>query len=504
MATDGGSVITKNFSLWTKQSRNRIILNWRYNSVIFFVLITLNCEISFSDKAELISKPKSELSVRVKKIISNSKIPQKNLGIYISDLKDNKVFYSHQQEKLFIPASLSKIVTAIGYLESVEIGQTFKTELLGQQSPSGESYRGDVCFKGSGDPSFVSEKMWYLVNEFLRSGIKKIEGDLLIDDQVFDDVRFSESRVSVRRDRAYDAPVSGASFNWNTVNVFIRPGFKKGDKARVFLDPENEYVQLKNSTQTIQRSGKVHVSRVFDEKTKRDVIIANGTIGVNEEEKTFFKSISQPSLWTGYNLKSFLQNRGVVVTGNIKVVNCSNFKTVLAQSESKPIEQMISDMQKFSNNYVAEMLVKDLANRKKGQGSLTKGMEVINDFLKTKMRFKDYKFVNPSGFSRENRFSPQQLAEIIYYGSSQFNYYFEFVSSLSISGVDGTLKKRLLNAKSSVRAKSGYLSGVVGLAGLVESSKGTRIFVLIYNGAPKFDWDAKKLFDQLIIEFKKN
>ena len=65
--------------------------------------------------------------------------------------------------------------------------------------------------------------MWFLVNEFTRSQVNKITKDIVVDDTLFDNVRYDNSRESKRVDRAYDSPIGAMSFNWNAVNVFIRP-----------------------------------------------------------------------------------------------------------------------------------------------------------------------------------------------------------------------------------------------------------------------------------------
>jgi len=154
-----------------------------------------------------------------------------------------------------IPASLTKIVTGATVLNDFPLNKKFETTLLGKRSSNPQALEGDLCLKGGGDPSFVSEKMWYLVNEFKRTNITKVLGDLIVDASKFDDEFLNSGRESVRVDRAFDAPISAASFNWNSVNIFIRPSDKSGEPAKVFLDPENGYLELENKTKTVSKSG---------------------------------------------------------------------------------------------------------------------------------------------------------------------------------------------------------------------------------------------------------
>ena len=106
--------------------------------------------------------------------------------------------------------------------------------------------------------------MWFLVNAFARTGIQSIEGDIIVDSSLFDQAHFDESRQKERVDRAYDAPVSAMSFNWNSINVFNRAGDQPGTNGSVFLDPESDYAKLSGKILTVKenslKDGLSHIS----------------------------------------------------------------------------------------------------------------------------------------------------------------------------------------------------------------------------------------------------
>jgi D-alanyl-D-alanine carboxypeptidase/D-alanyl-D-alanine-endopeptidase (penicillin-binding protein 4) len=334
------------------------------------------------------------------------------------------------------------------------------------------------------------------VNSFLRTGIRNIEGDLLVDDSLFDSIRYDESRESVRVDRAYDAPVGAMSFNWNSVNIFVRPS-QVGSQARVFLDPENQYTRLVNKTKTVKGSGQ-NISVDRDSESKGDVLVVSGSIGAEKNEHVVFKNITKPDLWAGENLKTFLSQRGIKVKGQVKAGRASGKAVLLAESESKPIEQMIADMNKFSNNYVAEMLTKNLAARVSSPATLTKGIELIQaHLLSLGIKKDEMVFVNPSGLTRDNRLSPRSMWKILNHLKNDFQVQPEFLSSLPIAGIDGTLKKRMNGtpAQRWVRAKTGLLTGVTALAGYAGREDGEVFtFVLMHNGSSD-ESRMRRLFD---------
>ncbi len=432
-------------------------------------------------------------------------VQTKDLGIYatVGEGHDMQVLLDVNGNKVMIPASITKIATASAVLSQFPPGYKFKTQLLSEASVKNEVLKGNLYLKGGGDPSFVSENLWFLVNAFTRNKIKKIEGDIVVDDSLFDKVRYDMSRQKERVDRAYDAPVGAMSFNWNSVNIFVRPN-GVGNGAEVFIDPENEYIRLNNKAKTVSGSGNgLLADRQEDTKFVGDVIHVGGSIGQGLKEVVVFKNITQPDLWAGYNLKAFLAQRGIQLTGSIKNGVTPEKAEVLAESESKAIEQVVADMNKFSNNYVAEMLTKNLGLAKKPKGaSLSDGVQVINEHMQSLgVPADQYRLESPSGLTRENKMSSFAMWKVLQHLRNDFRVQPEFLTSLPIAGVDGTLKKRMKNSSAErwVRAKTGFLTNVVSLAGYAGVEDGHVItFSFVYNGSTD-ETKIRAFFDNLLI-----
>lgn len=433
----------------------------------------------------------------------------KDLGMYASvgEGDGRKVVIDVNGQQIMIPASITKIATASAVLANFPPGYKFKTQLWTTGDVKNGVLKGNVYLKGGGDPSFVSENMWFLVNAFLRTDIKRIEGDIVVDDSLFDKMRYDVSRQKERVDRAYDAPVGAMSFNWNSVNIFVRPG-KNGDEAKVTIDPENDYIRLVNKAKTISGSdNKLLADRKEDSKFDGDVIHVGGGIGKNNKEIVIFKNIMQPDLWSGYNLKAFMAQRGIVVTGSIKTGTTPETATLGAESESKAIEQILADMNKFSNNYVAEMLTKNLGTIKKQKAvTLADGMTVINEHMQSLQIPKDQMtLLSPSGLTRENKMSAFAMWKVLQHLRNDFRIQPEFLTSLPIAGIDGTLKKRMKGSTAErwIRAKTGYINNVVSLAGYAGLEDGRVItFTFIYNGSTD-EAKVRQFFDNLLISLLK-
>lgn len=449
-----------------------------------FILLNL-CLASVVVKAQV----PQLLQTEVKEILTKNKINPEHVGLVIS-LKDQNVF-ENNAKRLYIPASISKLLTSYSVLKNIDLTQRFKTELYFDGK--------NLYLKGNGDPSFVSENLWYLVNEFTRQKIRLISGDIIVDDYYFDDVRFDGSRESERVDRSYDAPVGAMSFNWNSVNVFVKPGEKENDKAQVVLDPENLYFGLINKTVTKKKLREL----IIDVDQKSRTVTVTGDVLKGGMEKAYYKNVADPEQWAGENLRAFLAQRGIEVKGKVKHGKTPSSADKVVTFESKSLSMILADMNKFSNNYVAEMLTKNLAALSgEAPATLATGVKVIQKDLKELGLGKnDFKVYNPSGFTRDNQLSAYAMGEVLKAMQNDFRYFPTLLESLPIAAIDGTLKKRMKNSPASgfVRAKTGYLDGVVTLAGYAGQKNGDIYrFAFLYNG-PQDEARVREAFDQILI-----
>lgn len=472
----------------------------------FFLLVLFTSQVVLA---------KSEVPKEIEKLVESSRLKTSQLGMVVLS-PDGTVFYNLNGEKKFIPASLTKIVTGAAVLEKMPVGKQFFTEILANEKDIKNGViTGDVYLRGGGDAGFVSESMWFLVNEFKRSAIKEIKGHIIVDDTQFDNIRFDASRDQERVDRAYDAPIGAMTFNWSAVNIFVRPGKRAGDLARVFVDPENSYIRVINNVKTVSGGGsaKVTVSNtavrngtITDEGVEE--VKVSGNIGLLSKEFVAYKSVTQPEIWAGVQLIEFFKQRQIKVSAGVRRGVTSKSAIVLAQYKSKPVSDLVIGMMKYSNNYIAEILTKNLGVEMKGApGTMEKGLEVIREFMISK-GLSTAEIYSPSGLSRKNKFSPNDIVKILSSVKDNMRVYPEYLSSLPIAGVDGTLKRRANGGEEfagHVRAKTGHLAGVSGLGGFISGKAGQIYsFAFIFNGTPGDDpYRASELFDNVILKLLK-
>ena len=466
----------------------------KYASLFFYFLFSLSA----------FGMDSSSFSDEVEKVLKKKKFKTSHFGLIVSHVSsDMKVteFYSLNADRLLVPASLSKIPVLSALYHYYSPHRTFQTKIISSGSISKEVLKGDLVIKGGGDPAFISESLWNLINVFIRTGIKVIEGDILVDETLY----HADGFLS-QTDRSYEAPVSAASFNWNSVTFRIRSGNKVGSRAQIFVDPHNSYIQIKNKVKTSKKKTKIKVSRV-SQSPKGETFKFTGAISHSSEEVSKYRNIQNPPLWLGYNVVSFLKQRGIQVKGDVKKGQCSSGCRELAKWDSYPFSRLAFYLMKYSNNFVARMLTTHLSIEKGSErGEFKIGMEWIKKYLTSEVKLKEYSLEEPSGLSRRNKFSPQDLQRILILDSKRW-YGPEVLFSYPLAGGVGTLEKRY-NGKPKefhVRAKTGSLSGVAGLAGWTGRKGGeSYVFTFLYNGPARKTLQAQNMFDEVIVFLLKN
>ena len=447
-----------------------------------------------------VSSSSKGLGQKMGKALQKSKIPARQLGIIVAN--SDSTLYQMNADKNFIPASLVKIFTASALLDSLSPSLQFTTRFLAKNKINNSILKGNLYLKGGGDSGFVSESLWNLVNNLRRTGLKTIEGDLIVDDQRFDESRRGE-RLPYSSHFSYDAPVGALSFNWNTANIYLRPGKKVGHPLFIHIDPSSLYFSsIKNLTETGRKSQKKNISiqREQHRNTSKESLKITGHLPIHGKELLIYRNILHPAIWTGWNTIDFLKQRGINITGQVKRGNTASDAFVLAEWQSRPLTEHIKLMMKYSNNFMVEMLVKNMVVELTGKkGNLTEGLKIIKKHIqKIGIKAEDYHLVQASGLSRKNKIKPQQLQTILKYWMHH-PLQAEFESALPLSGEDGTLKKyfKNKNLKGRIHAKTGSINGVTGLSGYLITKKGQkRVFVFLFNGHSSLQKKAEELFRQ--------
>ena len=411
-------------------------------------------------------------------IITRHLPPGFAISLQVVDLETGRVLMEKNPNLPLVPASTMKVVTTSAALATLKPDFTFVTQVLADDVRG--SSVGNIFLRGFGDPYLVSEQLFVLTRDVKDKGLKEIRGNIIVDDSYYVPGKPLDENEKLGS-RAYHAPYSALSLNFNSVKVLVRPGAGPGKPASVTTDPVSEYAVVEGNVQTVkgQRPAEIEVGKA-SRPDGREVIQVRGHIGALAPPKGRYVNVDSPAMYTGEVFKEFLLREGIRVTGKVMRGETPDSAELYLEFNSHPLGTLVYWLNKFSNNFMAEQICMGMGAQMYGApGTREKGLAVIRGFLLANgVDDGNFKLSEASGLSRHNQVTASALVTVLRNSARDFSYGPEFMASLGVAGVDGTLKEKLNDpkAKRRVRAKTGNLRGVNALAGYGISPEG-KIFV---------------------------
>jgi serine-type D-Ala-D-Ala carboxypeptidase/endopeptidase (penicillin-binding protein 4) len=452
-------------------------------------------------KMEIESPKKRLIRRQINLLLKDTAIKGASVGIYAKNLNTGKVLYRRGADKLFIPASTNKIITGAAALEILGPKYRFKTEVRADQRINAEGIlEGNLYIRGGGDPSFSVEEVWLLAHQIAGTGLTHITGNVVGDDSFFDSVRYYES-WGFSKPRSYAAPMSALSFNWNKVQAYVSPGAKSGQAAHVTLNPESDYFTLTNYVKTCTKCRSILSMRL-----KGQDVTVSGKIHLNAQPMVSFASVEDPLPVAVHAIKKMLEHEGVQIDGQAVAGAAPETTHMLFTHESRDLSQIIRYLYRYSNNLTAENILKTMgAAVYEGQATRENACKAALKYMKDNNLFQSGVVIDDgSGLSRNNRQSPKSMVKTLMHVADSPEIHAEFLEALAIGGVDGTLAYRFKGTKLErrVRAKTGYLYGVVTLAGYSWNAEGEPFaFAIFINDPPAKTKvrDVKNKVDEILL-----
>ncbi len=418
-------------------------------------------------------------------VLQRSSLKAARVGIHMQSLDDGTVVFSQNADELLNPASNMKLVTAAAALATLGPEFRFDTEFLVDPELPPDGKIKTLYVRGKGDPSITTERLYGITGELVHTGLREVQ-DIIIDDSWFDSERTPPGYDQEESDRAYMAPTGAVSLNWNATAIYLRPGAEPGAKGVVEMEPNSDFFIVENLLTTGSRRAR-RVSVTSKPAGDKQRIIVRGQLPPDQGALSVYKKIDNPPMYFGQTLKELLKARGIKVKGRVKLGLAPSRSKLLYVAQSDTFDIILKRLNKLSNNFVAETLLKTMGAEVKGApGSFRGGVEVVEAFLEREVGIArgTYVMKNGSGLNDANRFSAAQLDRILYHMYTRFPLAPEFLSSLGIAGKDGTLKYRFegSDAVGRLRAKTGTLENVSALSGYVQAAGGEKfIFAMMVN-----------------------
>ena len=478
--------------------------------------------------AEKSVKTLYELQSKITARLARPELRRGQVGVKIVSLATGKIIFEDNSEKYFMPASNMKNFTVATAIEKLTPDFKFVTSVFAPAAPDSNGVvkglrifgRGDVsistaffpledAYKSAGDQVYF-KGIDRLVERIVASGVKRVEGNLVADESYFtgnpvpgewewDDLQWY-----------YGAEVSALPLNDNAIDISVKPG-PVGYGCTVKVSPFNPVVRVVNQC-TTSAAGSTRTLRI-EKKIDRNIIEITGSLPVGNAGFSGSVTVSRPAELFVALLKERLAQKGIQVTGGVSVTKtpATDSSIEIAKLESPPLACIAkpdspeppciaAKTMKPSQNMYTETLLWTLGENSRTATSATPGGGIAIDKsdsselgIAAVKRFLTEIGVAPdgiiqhdgSGLSRHNLITPAAVVQLYTYMGKQSRYSQAWRDSLTIGGVDGTLRNRFTGTRASgnVRGKTGTIDQVSALSGYVRTAAGEEIvFSMVVNG----------------------
>lgn len=432
----------------------------------FFVLLSAQLSIPWYIQAEGSSIQKNDLINAVKNFGT------KKTGISVVNAESGRTVFEYNSKLSLKPASVQKILTST--LVLLRLGPDYKFTTTFRSKRIGKSEVIDLYVQGGGDPDLRTERLWIIVNKLKRLGARSIR-DIYLDASAF------KNNTKRLGQRAYEAGGSALSFNFNSLMFEICTPARQ---LFANVKPEPALPSLRLSGQ-IRISPKGPNRYALDEIPGKNGLVyrLGGTIRPQAKCVELYRSVQKPSLYFGRTIIEYLKMVGITVEGGLRFGRAPASAKLLFKHRSKALDEIVQDLNRYSNNFIAEQLVFALGNKGNGSYDHQGGLRVMTEHLR-RLGFSqpEFQIADGSGLSYQNRLSARILTMLLLRVQDELEIKPEFEKSLSVAGKNGTLETRFLSDTALVRAKTGTLNSVSSLSGYLYTNKGVKLaFAIIQN-----------------------
>jgi serine-type D-Ala-D-Ala carboxypeptidase/endopeptidase (penicillin-binding protein 4) len=450
------------------------------------------------------------LPAPVEQALKRAGVPASAVGVYVHEIGALRPSLAVNADVAMNPASVMKLVTTFAGLELLGPAYTWQTVIYAHGKLESGLLKGDLVIKGYGDPKLDLENFWSLVYRLRQTGLQKITGDLVLDHSHYDIPREDPGAFDGQPYRTYNILPEALLINYRTTTLHLMPQ-PSHNSVRVVVEPASDTLFLQNDLKlTRSRCGDwrhlLDADILLDQDNSSRVMVKlNGTYSLHCGKRSYPLGLHDSSMYTFDLFKSLWEQQGGELHGSVVIDDeAPNGLTPLKVYESPPLAEIIRGINKYSNNIAARQLYLTLGTasatfRNPPPATLSKSESVIKQWLASRqLNFPELVIENGSGLSRKERISANHMGKLLL-AAFQSPVMPEFIASMPIASVDGTMRDRLSNTAVSGLAhmKTGALNNVRALAGYMLDQSGRRIAVVFFVNHAKAA-SARTAMDELV------
>ncbi|MEE3293974.1 MAG: D-alanyl-D-alanine carboxypeptidase/D-alanyl-D-alanine-endopeptidase [Pseudomonadota bacterium] len=418
------------------------------------------------------------------KLLNEKGIPPSSISILIKEAGASIPLVSHLADTPRNPASTMKLLTTIAALDLLGPSYRWETKIYLNGTLKAGTLKGDLVLKGSGDPWFVIERFWKLLKNLRAQGLKHIDGDLVIDDHLFDQSAVDTHTLDGQAFRAYNTPPGAALINFSATRIVIRPAL---NRLTVRAEPPTSTLQIKNKVRVLPgacagRNGGITIT--ITAHSNRTEVTVGGQYPPTCGEVVLVRSVQPHHQYIYGVFRHLWEEMGGSLAGTVRKGTAAPGNTEFLSFPSVPLGQIVTYINKFSNNVMSRNLLLTLAAEHNGASAKPEqGIAVVQRWLNRQgLELEALNMINGAGLSRQARLTARGLADLL-----EHAYYSAFASelkaSLPLAGYDGSARRyfRDVATKGKLRLKTGRLKHVRAIAGFAETPDNRNWIVVILH-----------------------
>jgi len=444
--------------------------------------------------------------------LARAKVPRDAVAFLVVDAQNPGALprLAHRTTASMNPASVMKLVTTTAALDLLGPAYQWATPVYTEGSVRNGVLQGNLYIKGQGDPKLVLERLWLLLRRVQGLGIKTIAGDIVLDRSAFSLPEVDPAQFDGEPLRPYNAAPDALLVNFKSVVMTFTPD-RAAQVAQVQVDPPLAGVALPASVPlSAGDCGDYRGALKADFADPLRIRFA-GSYPASCGEKVWPVAYADPKTYAQRAVLGLWESLGGSLQGSVRL---GTVPSTLAAgkpafvSSSAPLSEVVRDINKYSNNVMAQQLFLTLGRAafaplpangaepaELPTGSLAPSRAAVLRWWRERLGTEEPPVLdNGSGLSRQERITAQALGRLLQaaYVSPVMP---ELMSSLPISGVDGTLRR--IKGATSAHLKTGSLSNVVARAGYVLAASGKRYVLVAFINHANAN-DARPAVDALV------
>ncbi|MDO4592367.1 MAG: D-alanyl-D-alanine carboxypeptidase/D-alanyl-D-alanine-endopeptidase [Comamonadaceae bacterium] len=437
------------------------------------------------------------LPAPVEAALARAQIPREAVALYVAPVEAPKpARLAWQTAVPMNPASVMKLVTTYSALEQLGPTYVWRTPVYVDGVLDKGTLRGTVYIKGVGDPKLVSERLWLMLGRLQGMGIQTIAGDIVIDRSAFDVQGHDPAAFDGEPFRPYNAGPDALLVNYKTQVLGFMPDPAAG-VARIHYELPLGTVQAPQTVPLAPQGtacGDWRAQLQADWRDPNRIQLA-GRYPASCGDKNWPVALPDPQAFALKAIDGMWRNMGGQLTGSVREGAVPAHLKPVWENQSPALGEVVRDINKFSNNVMTQQVLLTLGKERLGVGSFDTGRTALAQWWQSRWPAQDMPVVeNGAGLSRNARISAQALGRMLQaaWASSVMP---EFVASLPISGMDGTLRRS--KASANAHLKTGSLRDANTLAGYVHGNSGQRYVLVAMVNHPNAG-HARPVMDALV------